>query len=404
MRSAMEFTAMATLGLIVIWLLRRRFRRATAFAVVMAAALFAIALPPSAAAADTEHGNPNYTLAAGEEVKTDLIVAADRTVIDGDVDGDLISWSRSLTVNGHVKGDIIGGGELCTVNGTVDGNIRATCQTLKIAGTVGKNLMAWCGDINLDPKGKVGGTATLGGGDIDLDGHIGGDLLAGFRTLDLNGSIGGNVRIQGRRLTIGSGAEIAGTTKFKGANPADVAPGAKLGSPVEFIRLEHGPDRTSPRYYWHQALHWGASFVFGLVLLLLAPGFFYDVTNACKKVGPTSGLGVLFLLALPVSAILICITIVGIPVGIAALLLYAIAIYSAQVFVGTWLGEKILGAAVGFGPTLGRLALGLALIRVVRLIPYLGVLVASVVVIWGLGALVLTLYRYMRPQFVPAAA
>jgi anti-sigma factor RsiW/cytoskeletal protein CcmA (bactofilin family) len=404
MRSAMEIMAMATLGLVVMWLLRRRFRRATTFAVVMAAALCAVALPPPAIAADIEHGNPNYTLAAGQVVKTDLIVAADRAVIDGDVDGDLISWSRSLTVNGHVKGDIIGGGELCTVNGTVDGNVRATCQTLKIAGTVGKNLMAWCGEINLDPKGKVGGTATLGGGDIDLDGHIGGDLLAGFKTLDLNGSIGGNVRIQGRRLTIGSGAEIAGTTKFKGANPADVTPGAKLGSPVEYIRLEHGPDRTSPRYYWHQALHWGAGFVFGLVLLLVAPGFFYDVANACKKVGPTSGLGVLFLLALPVAAILVCVTIVGIPVGIAALFLYGIAIYSTQVFVGAWLGEKILGAAAGFGPTLGRLALGLAIIRVLRLIPYLGVLVAAIVIVWGLGALVLTLYKYMRPQFVPATA
>ena len=71
---------------------------------------------------------------------------------------------------------------------------------------------------------------------------------------------------------------------------------------------------------------------------------------------------------------------------------------------GAWLGERILGAGVGFGPTLGRLALGLAVIRVLRLTPYLGALVAAVVVIWGLGALVLTLYRYVRPQFAPAAA
>jgi hypothetical protein len=91
-------------------------------------------------------------------------------------------------------------------------------------------------------------------------------------------------------------------------------------------------------------------------------------------------------------------------VGLTALFLYGIAIYSTQVFVGAWLGEKTLGAGVGFGPTLGRLALGLAIIRILRLIPYLGALVAAVVVIWGLGALVLTLYRYMRPQFAPATA
>ena len=90
MRSSMEIMAMAALGLVVMWLVRRRFRRATTFAVVMAAGLCAVALPPPAAAADTEHGNPNYTLAAGQVVKRDLIVAADRTIIDGDVDGDLI--------------------------------------------------------------------------------------------------------------------------------------------------------------------------------------------------------------------------------------------------------------------------------------------------------------------------
>ena len=133
--------------------------------------------------------------------------------------------------------------------------------------------------------------------------------------------------------------------------PAEVAPGAKLASPIEFTQHKRGPDRASPRYYWHQALRWGASFVFGLVLLLIAPGFFYDVTNACKKVASACGIGVLFLLALPVVAILVCITIVGIPVGITALFLYVIALYSTQVFVGAWLGEKILGAAVGFGPT-----------------------------------------------------
>ena len=404
MRSAMEIVAMATLGLIVMWLLRRRFRRATTFAVVMAAALCAVALPPPAAAADTEHGNPNYTLAAGQVVKTDLIVAADRTVIDGDVDGDLIAWSRNITVNGHVKGDVLGWGQLVTVNGTVDGNLRTFCQMLTIFGTVRKNAMAWSGDVNLDQKGKIGGSVTLGAGDGELNGSIGGDVLAFIGGLEIDGPIGGNVRVRAGHLSIGSEAVIAGTTKYEGNNMAEVAAGAKLANPIEFTRHKRGPDRTSPRYYRHQILLWGAGFIFGLVLLLVAPGFFYDVTNACKKVASASGMGVLCLIAFPVAAVLVCVTIVGIPVGITALFLYLIALYSTQVFVGAWLGERILGTGVGFGPTLGRLALGLGIIRVIRVIPYLGALVGAIVIVWGLGALVLTLYRYMRPQFVPVAA
>ena len=320
------------------------------------------------------------------------------------MDGDLIVFSRNVIVNGHVRGDILGLARSLEFNGTVDGNIRITSEDITITGTVGKNVTDWSGHLTLDPKGKIGGSLTVGAGDASLDGHIGGDLLAFLGELEIDGSIGGGARIQGRRLTIGSNAVIAGATHFEGRNPAEVAAGAKLGSPILFVEHKHGPDRTSPLYFWHQVLMWGASFVFGLALLLVAPGFFYDVANACKRVGPTSGLGVLFLLATPVAAVLICITIVGIPVGIATILLYVIAVYSAQVFVGTWLGEKILGAAVGIGPTLGRLALGLAILRAIRMVPYLGVLIGSMVVVCGLGALVLTLYRYMRPHLAPAAA
>jgi hypothetical protein len=46
----------------------------------------------------------------------------------------------------------------------------------------------------------------------------------------------------------------------------------------------------------------------------------------------------------------------------------------------------------------------LAVIRVIRMIPYLGALAGSIVVVWGLGALILTLYKYMRPHYAPAAA
>jgi hypothetical protein len=83
-------------------------------------------------------------------------------------------------------------------------------------------------------------------------------------------------------------------------------------------------------------------------------------------------------------------------------LLWVIAIYSAQVFVGSWLGERILGEGVGVGAALGRLALGLLILRAVHMLPYIGGWIAFVVLVWGMGAMVLALYRYMRPQLATA--
>jgi len=111
----------------------------------------------------------------------------------------------------------------------------------------------------------------------------------------------------------------------------------------------------------------------------------------------------LFLIATPVLVVIVCITIVGIGVGVAAFMLWIIAIYAAQVVVGTWLGDKVLGSSVGVGPALGRMALGLLILRAIGLVPYLGVWVNSLVVCLGLGAMVFAIYRYMRPNLQAAA-
>lgn len=404
MRSLMEFLAVATLGLLVMWLLRRHLRRTVAVAVVMGAMICALALPPSAGAAELKHGDPNYTLPAGEVVHTDLIVSADSTRIDGDVEGDLIAFSRSVTVNGHIKGDVISFSQELRVNGPVDGNVRAFVQNLQVYGVVARNVLVWAGDMTLDKDAKVNGTLTAGSGHLEVNGKLVGDLLAFSGDVEINGQLGRNARIRGGHLTIGSRAEIVGQTTAELRQPPDVSSSAKLGSPLDWTitKRETETSYSSGRYYFHQILKWGASFLFGLVLLFAAPGFFFDATNACKKVGPAIGFGLLLLPGVLLAAIITCATIVGLGVGISALLLWVIAIYAAQVFVGAWLGEKVLGTSPGAGAALGRLALGLIILRALRMVPYLGGWVGFFIIIWGMGALALAIYKNMRPQLAAA--
>jgi len=403
MRSLTELLALMTLGGIAIWLLRKQWRRFTPIVFVMGALACALLLPPAAAAADVERGDPNYTLPAGQEVKNDLIVAADWTRIDGDVDGDLIVFSRSLTVNGHVKGDILGFGSEVRVNGPVDGNIRLCSNAVAISSTVAKNVTVWTGALELDEKATIGGSLTMGTGGAELNGKVAGDLTAIAGSLEINGSLGHDALIRSDRLIIGPAAELRGQTKYTGRRQPEVSSGARLGSPIQFAMPRRGPDYSRFDYYLHRVFLWGASFFFGLLILLLAPGFFADTGQAAGRVGPALGFGALFLFATPIAAIIACITIVGLSVGIVGLLLWTIAIYSAQVFVGSWLGEKLLSTGVGVGAAVGRLAIGLAVIRVLTMIPFAGNLIDFVVIIWGIGALVLALHKRMRPQ-VPAAA
>jgi cytoskeletal protein CcmA (bactofilin family) len=403
MRSPMEFMAAATLGIVAFWLLRRRWRHFTAMAFVVSGLVLMLAAPSTAGAAEVRHGNPSYTLPTSQEVHSDLIVAADRTQIDGTVDGDLIVFSQSVVVNGHVKGDVLAFGRDLRMNGAVDGNVRSFNQSLTINGTVAKNVMSWAEELMLADKASIGGTLTMFDGNAELDGRVGGDLLAFSGMTQLNGTLERNASIRGDRLRIGSDADVMGQVKFEGRVAPEIASGAKLASaPIVTIR-KPGPNYARAGYYWRQTMAWGASFIFGLVVLAVAPVFFGNVVHASDKVAPAVGLGVLLLFGIPIAALFACITIVGLGLGVAALLLYLVALYSTQIFVGSWIGEKLLGVGSGIGPALGRLALGLAILRGLRILPYFGWFVTLAMLFWGLGALALALHKISRTK-APAEA
>lgn len=404
LNKVVEFMAMVTLGAVAAWALRRFFRRQTtgAAAVMGLMGLAIVLVPQPAHAAETVHGNPSYTLPAGQEIKTDLIVSADHTQIDGTVDGDLIVFSRDVEVNGHVTGDILGFSEELRMNGTVDGNLRVCAHSLVFNGSVAKNLSLLGHTLETDEKSNVGGSILLLSHDAQMSGAVKGDILALSDQMQLNAPIGGNVKVRSSALSIGSAAQIAGRTEYTGPRQPNVEAGAKLASPIEVNVSKERPEYSTWPYYWHQTLRWGAAFLLGLVMFLLAPGVFLDAANSANKVGLSMGIGLLFLVGLPVAAFIACITIVGLGLGIVTFLIYIVAVYMSQIFVGEWLGEKLLGAGIGVGPVLARLALGLAILRVVRVIPFLGPLSMWVVIIWGLGAYVLSVHKKMRHQVAAA--
>lgn len=401
MANAVQFLAMTTLAILVFGLLRRTWRRWTTIAVVMSTLFGALLLPALAGAAEIKKGEA-YTLPSGEVVKNDLIVGGASVQIDGDVEGDLISFGQKLTVNGHITGDVIAFGQFVRVNGRVDGNVRAFANVVSLSGPVGKNVSVFAGSTDLDSKSQVGGGMMLFVGDATLDGRLSRDLLGFIGRTVINGFIGGDLRLTGDHLTIGDRAEIDGKASYKGQHQPTVSQRAKLASPLEIEIVKRRPNYSSVRYYLKQALSWGAAFAFGLVLILLMPGFFTDVVRSARRYLPASLLGVATLVGVPFLAILACITIVGLAVGVGGLLLWIVALYSAQVFVAAWLGELLMGAPAGTGAVIGRLAVGLVILKVVGMLPYVGPLIKLLVLFLGLGSIAMALYKRSQPVAVPA--
>jgi cytoskeletal protein CcmA (bactofilin family) len=402
-----QIAAFLAVVILALGLVRRRLRRPAAMALVLPALLIALALPQPAGAAEVRRGRA-VLVPASETIHNDLIATGPSVRIDGTVEGDLIVFTRDLTVTGHVTGDIIAFAGQALINGTVDGNARVFAQHATLQGSIAKNVTAFASSITVTPMANIGGGMIALAGEADIEGKIHRDLMGMIGRSDLDGLIGGQVWIRGGNLDVASTAEIDGPATFQGRQQPSVATGAKLASPVHVeITQEVGRSRRSEaRQVIHEILGYGAALLVGILLLTVFPGFFQAALREAAAIGLPLGVGALALISgIFVFVFGILLLFIGVHAGFAAALLYPPILYLAQIFIGAWLGNKILGVtSTQTGAVIGRMALGLLILKVAGLIPVLGGLMWLVVLLWGTGAVLMGFYRMCRVESAPLPA
>ncbi len=398
----LEVLAMLTLAGLGAMFFRRRIRRGSALALVFAGLCTLLALPTGASATEFRKGDV-VTVSSEETIKGDMYVTGARRVrIEGTVDGDLIVFCESLDISGHVTGDVLNFSQSARISGRVDGNVRGANNNLTITGTVSKNVLTFEETLTIDPAGKVGGSLTNFSANLGMEGSVGRDALLFVAHAHLEGKIGGGVRARGDSLSIGSAAVIDGPVHFEGRNRPEVSSSAKLASPVDFKQMEKRASYRESSYYVWQVI-WVAAFIlFGLVLFALMPKFAQDTVAAAEQIGVTSGLGVLVLFGVPIAACIACITVVGLFIGLSTLFVWYASLYFAQIIVGAVVGQWLMGRTSELWPLIGRMAVGLAIVRLCTTIPHVGGWVKFAAILWGIGAISLSLYRRFEPVIAPS--
>jgi len=328
---------------------------------------------------DARSGNI-VTVASGEVIDGDLYVGGKTITIDGTINGDLIAAGRTITVNGPVNGSIIAAGETVNINGEVTHAVRVIGETLNISGTIGRDLLVAGAKFSMASTSEIGGDFLLGAGTALIDGLIKGDINSGVDS-----------------LTIASTASIQGKLTYNSENEANIQSGAQIMGTITH-KLPDVKEKIATGTgigLWGTVIGFLMILVIGIIIVLLAPRRVEAVTESIRtRPWASLGWGTLILVTTPIAAVIDCITIIGLPLGLIALALYAIAIYLTQLFVGLLIGKLIVGAFRGVIETraalIGALALGLALLRFLRLIPFVGFFLVLATVLFGLGAILVS--------------
>lgn len=344
----------------------------------------------------------NYGLAKDQKIDDDLIVVGNTLKIDGAVSGNLITACRYLTQNGSVSGSVFNASQFADIFGKINGSVTNFSQHLTLSGQVKRNVIACGQSVNLSSVSTVEGDATLCGGEILVDGVILKGLKAYADRIVISGMIKGDANLNGKSITILATAEILGNLTYKSPKEAKIASGAKIAGATKWTEFQvKRPRRPSfgKRYSWVSFLFLLAALATGIVLMAL----FKNQTQKIKLTIENSfwkSLGSGFVLAIvsPIGAVILMITLVGIPLAVIVGFLYLILFYIAKIFTGLFLGEKVISLFKKGEIHLGwSLIVGLIALYILINLPYVGWLIYTLAFFIGLGGIVLSFKQNKPP-------
>ena len=341
----------------------------------------------------------NVNIPSGEVVNDDLYIAGEVVLIDGTINGDLWAFGRVIIINGEVKGSIFAAAESVNINAHSVHTIRAACRSLDIDSEIDGDVIAGAAEVNIAGTATIKGDLLFGAGRTRIDGSIDSDVLGGAGMVHIGGVIKGNVKLRSGEITLSPLSNIKGDFTYISEKKADIQEGALIaGSVTHKFPIIKTRRKGAPVAVFlliiSRILFLLMALITGLVIILLAPKRLRSISGAIGKNPWTSlGWGAVILFAIPPAALTVFFTIIGIPLVFITLAIYGIAVYLSQIPVGLFIGSWIIGRFYKVEKKFMMfcaLALGLFILSLLRLIPFLGFFVTVVTILLGLGAIIVS--------------
>ncbi len=372
------------------------------------------------------------TILTGESVRIsnpvegNVYAGAGQITIAAVVNGDVSAGAGEMWVMDTIRRDLIVGGGRIHINGVIGEDLRCGGGTVTLRGNVLGDVLMGCGELEIGPDAVIYGDLVVGGGRVRMYGRVLGSVVIAGGEIEFNGTAekdaeirGGDVMLNGvfrgpckfaaETLRLGPNAEFYQEVRYwQKSGEVDMARYLRSGARATFDESLQQDMGQYKKNWFAQAF--SAFFLYRLlagismiaILVLLFDQFFKrTVRDLPSQWLNRFGTGVLYIIGLPVAVILLFITVIGIPIGLFALIFYGFTLgfaYSLTATVGAYVWEQYRGLSwtkgqhilAGVGILLG--------LRIIAWIPALGFLLVTIAAAIAFGSIVKAILTRSTPE------
>lgn len=355
-----------------------------------------LVVPLIAQGALFQKGNDSYVHPKNEIIRENVYAGAPQISIKGPVQGDAFLGGATVVVTGGISEDAMIVGGNVSILARVSEDARIIGGNVIVDDRVGGDLIIIGGSVTVTSNAVVDGDVTLLGGQVSIDGVLNRDLEVAGGEVVLSGTVRGNVRMMAdKKVVLGDGAIIRGNLTYRAAHELVMHDNAQVIGKV----IQEEPKWASLKgtSQFRNTVLGVIGTLFLIKLLTMFIGYLVLVGIAPKWTGKIVRLGqkdfwkqfvtgLVLAIVVPIVALLLAVTVVGIPFTIALASLYVLLLISATLFVGPVLGVALMRLMKQDDELNWKSALlGIVVFLLLRLVPLIGWAIDCVFMLLTMG-------------------
>lgn len=364
------------------------------FALLFLFILFVV--PLSHVLAESISGD-NIVIESGETLDSTSFLSGENVRVDGDINGTTFVTAGYIEINGTIDGDLFVMGQSTVINGQVNGSVFIAGQDVTLNGVVENSIYLAGATVRVNSQTE--GSSFLAGQNIFIDKEavIKKDVFVGGASVYQNGVINGDLTSSSDSLTIGG--EIDGNLTYSSQKKADLTENSQVRGETTWRKIEKQPTEDTSMALFTMAVLYKVLFSIGTALViwlfvhLLRPTFWVKLaTKLLQSPLKTLGFGAIAIFVIPLLAILLMLTVIGIPLSFIVLMLYGITVYVSKIIVsvsiGVWIQERLQWPSTRL---FWLFLLALTIVSALGVIPIVGMITGVVTLLFGMGAVTLSI-------------
>ncbi len=318
-----------------------------------------------------------------KDVSSNVYLVQNDFTLNNSIYGDAFIIGDQIKINGLVEKDLAAFTSNFVLNGTAGDDLRVFANDVKISGYVFSEAMLFASNVELTNSSVFGGPVSIYASNVKIDGLIKDDIKISADRIVFNGVIEKNAEFDASEIIFGPDAKIAGNllSNKKNMNSSNV-----YGS-VSELKKEKNDVFISKLIYFLMV------FVVCLVIVSVGRRFSDKAIDAVQRRSFLAFIsGFSLLIGLPLVALFLLVTIIGIPLAILLFVVYALILIVGGAYGVIYVGRGILSLINNKSKSLILgVFFGALILTLISFIPSVFGLVVFILIVFGIGGFALAI-------------